>query len=255
MTKELEEKYIFSFTKELLKIDDIVDNFDGKETEITDAAWAKSDFPYWVEDSNGGKYYVEGSKIKVADENTKAYIRPIIRSLASRVKNGVIKPSSWKEFNEMLKTIFEYDKDIAYEYNNTSLILKIEESYFKYSFDGATLKFDSKNGSDFTYIIPEGIFILFMYDLYTNPSKLRTESDKIIGDYLQLDYKKYEDFSINLAYYFGWEKIDIANSDAAQTSEIKNPKTGDKKLNFVICISVILTGILIYSARKLKKLN
>lgn len=254
--EEQEKDAPYSNTGKLLKIDDIVNNFDGKETEIKNSTWAKSDFPYWVEDSNGGKYYVEGSKIKVADENTKAYIRPIIGHTAFSVKDGMAKPSSWKEFNEMLKIIInERDKDMVYEYDDASLILKKDESYIKYSFDGTTLKFDSKNKSDFTSIIPEDIFVLLAYELYTNPGKLRIESDKIIGDYFRWDTEKDGDFSVNLKHYYGWEKNSIINNDATQISEIKNPKTGDKKLDFVICISVLLTGVLIYSVRKLKKLN
>ena len=103
MEESNQENEYFSYTGEFLKITDIVDNFDGKETEITNSTWGKSDFPYWVEDESGGKYYVEGSKIKVADENTKAYIRPIVNHEISNVKNAMVKPKSWREFNEFMK--------------------------------------------------------------------------------------------------------------------------------------------------------
>ena len=132
--------------------------------------------------------------------------------------------------------------------------MKKNDSYSRYSFDGTTLKFDS-GSQDTSNIIPEFVLEILSYDLLADSHELRMIDDKIIGEYFTLDFKNPETFSINLSYYYGWKQTDAVNDNVVQTPVIKNPKTGDEKLNFIVCISALLACILIYSVRKLKKLN
>ena len=242
----------------------IVDNFNDADVNFTTPSWAITNFNYWTANTS---YYVENqaghSTIKKDVSNSKkAYVRPIAMVSKIYVKEGTNKPSSWNQFVEYFADML--DKEGAkegdnYTYGNDFINIKLDENnYANFSFDGSVLKLVESESSDATMYMFSYIYMMLPHnerekiDEIFNGNVIKTDNFMFVYDEKN---DRVSEFSVNLDYYFGFNKKDASSVDNEVIDDVQNPKTSDINIVIIGLVTlIVLTGVIV-GVRRLKKLS